>query len=206
KQQYHTENPNAFLKMASLPAFNNTSGNVILLSNNVRIDQLDYTEKMHFPMIKNPKGVSLERSSLKRPTNDSGNFRSAAASVGFATPGYKNSQFLDEPSLTEEFSLLSKTFSPDNDGFEDQLQINYRLDKPGYVANINIFNDKGILVRKLCRNLTLALAGSFNWDGLNDFAELSPTGIYLIYAELFDLDGQVKRFRKTCVLASKLSQ
>ena len=205
KQEYQTENPNAFLKMASLPAFNDDGGTVILLSNNLRIDQLNYTEKMHFKLIKEPEGVSLERSSFSQAANNEGNFRSATASVGYATPGYKNSQFIDGISPDEAFSISSKTFSPDNDGFEDIMQINYKLSKPGLIANVTIYDGQGILIRKLIKNQSVEADGSFNWDGFNEFNERSSVGIYMIYAEFFDTNGQVKKYRKTCALGTKFN-
>ncbi|WP_026896853.1 lamin tail domain-containing protein [Daejeonella oryzae] len=204
-KEYETENPNSFIKLKSMPAFNNDEGTVILLSNRQVIDRLNYNEKMHFQLIRNPEGVSLERSSFSLSTNQTGNFRSAAATVGFATPGYKNSQAEEDFTDNDEFSLSSKTFSPDNDGFEDELQISYQLINPGFVANISIYNDKGELIKKLANNLTLAAKGLFQWNGLNESSQLSPVGIYLIYAEFFNLEGAFKKYRRTCVLAQKLN-
>ncbi|MDF3078203.1 MAG: hypothetical protein K0S09_2092 [Sphingobacteriaceae bacterium] len=203
KKEYQTTNPNAFLKMPSMPGFNNDAGVVVLLSGGSRIDQLNYNEKMHLPLIKDPDGVSLERSSFSKPTNEPGNFHSAAADVGYATPGYKNSQLSDESSTKEEVFLTSKTFSPDNDGFEDLLQINYNLMKPGAIANATIYSDKGALVHKLAKNLTLSTQGTLTWDGLGEYTGTPPAGIYLLYFEIFDLDGKIRKYRKNFVLAHK---
>lgn len=203
KEEYTTENSNAFLKIASMPSFNDDAGTVILLTNKTQIDRFDYSNKMHFKLIKDAEGVSLERSSFKNTANEPGNFRSAASTSGFATPGYKNSQFL-EMGNDDEFSLASKTLSPDNDGFEDVLQINYKLIQPGMVANLTIYNDQGILIKKLIRSQTLSSEGTFIWDGFNETAQKAQTGIYIVYAEIFDAGGTVKKFRKTFGLAVKL--
>ena len=205
KKEYFQDNKYSFIKMKQMPGFSNDKGIVILLSNNLIIDQFNYSEEMHFPLIRNAEGISLERTMFNRPTNDAGNFRSAAASTGFATPGYKNSQFTDELNSDEEFTLSSKTFSPDNDGFEDELQINYHFVNPGLVANISVYNDKGILIKKLAENLTLSSAGIINWNGFDEFSRLLPVGIYLVYAELFDLEGKLKKYRRTIVLAQKFN-
>ncbi len=204
KANYHTENPQAFLKVSSLPAFNSDKGSVVILSGESRIDQFDYSEKMHFALIKDAKGISLERSDFNRPTNEVGNFRSAAASVGFATPGYRNSQFIETnfPGA-EEIVLTSKTFSPDNDGFEDALQINYHFKEAGIVANTSIYDDKGMLIKRLTRNTTLASEGTLTWDGVNESGQRAPIGIYIVYFEGFSLGGQTIKFRKPCVLAAK---
>lgn len=206
KKEYHTENPDAFLRMASMPALNNDAGSVVLLSNDDRIDQFSYHEKMHFALIKDAKGISLERSDFSRPANDNGNFRSAAASIGYGTPGYKNSQVVDN-SLPEanEIALLSKTFSPDNDGFEDALQINYNFKEAGMVTNATIYNDKGILIKRLVKNTTLAANGTLVWDGMNDNEQISPVGVYIVYVEAFNLSGELRKYRKAFVLAAKLN-
>ncbi|WP_207424068.1 lamin tail domain-containing protein [Desertivirga brevis] len=204
KKEYPASNSEALFKMASMPSFNDDAGTVVLLSSGVRADQFSYSAKMHFPLIKNAEGVSLERVSFNRPAGEPGNFRSATSVAGFATPGYRNSQYADILAGDEEVSLVSKTFSPDNDGFEDVLTLLYHFEEAGLVANASVFNDKGVLVRKLCKNGTLAAEGAFIWDGMDDHAARASVGIYVLYLEVFDLSGKVKRYKKSCVLAAKL--
>lgn len=203
KKEYSVKNEESIHKMGSMPVFNDDEGIAILLSNGKTIDQLSYTEKMHFPLLKNVEGVSLERSKLNKATSEGGNLRSATMASGGATPGYQNSQNTDEQILQDEWAIISKTFSPDNDGFEDLFEISYRKSIPGELANISIFNDQGALVKKLIRNYTLNTEGTIIWDGINDQNQMSPMGIYLLHVEIFNLDGQIKRFRKSFALASK---
>jgi hypothetical protein len=206
KSQYQTTHPNNFIKIASLPSFNDDSGNAVILNqDNARIDQLNYHKSMQFALLKDLNGVSLERSSFSQATNATGNFRSAAASVGYATPADKNSQYLEDAIATEEISLVSPTFSPDNDGVEDVLRILYKLANPNKAANVIIYNDQGKLVKKLIRNETLSTEGEWIWDGLDEQNAKVKTGIYIIYAELFELNGNVKKYKKTAVVASKLN-
>ncbi|MHB1178299.1 MAG: hypothetical protein ACYCZO_08215 [Daejeonella sp.] len=204
KKEYRTENPGRFLRISSLPPLNDDMGTAVLLADKIITDQFTYTEKMHFQLLKNFEGISLERSSFKLKADESGNFRSATSASGFATPGYKNSQQSIVPAGKEEFELSSKTFSPDNDGFEDLLQVNYHLSKPGMIASVTIYNDEGAIVKKLLKNFTLDSEGVFTWDGLNEFHSMSYSGIYIMSAEIFDTDGNVKRFRKSFALAVKL--
>jgi hypothetical protein len=202
KKEYHVKNEGSIYKMTSMPVFNDDEGTAVLLSNGKTIDQLSYTEKMHFPLLKNTEGISLERSNLKSPANESGNLRSATMASGGATPGYQNSHHSEEQNIKNDFAILSKTFSPDNDGFEDLLEIKYQA-SAGEIANISIFNDQGALVKKLLKNYTLNTEGTLIWDGLNDQSQMSPVGIYLLHAEIFNLSGQIKRFRKSFALVSK---
>lgn len=203
--QYQVSFPAQLVKMTSLPTFNNDKGTVVLLSSLKPIDQLAYREDMHLALLRNADGVSLERVSFARPTDEPGNFKSAAASVGFATPTYRNSQEEDSQLLANRVTLGSKTFSPDGDGFEDQLQIDYRFVNNGQLASVNIYSDKGILVRKLQRNTSIATSGSFAWDGTDDNGQRSKVGIYVVQFDTFALNGKREHFRQACVLAAKLN-
>ncbi|MBB2145617.1 hypothetical protein GM921_08985 [Pedobacter sp. LMG 31464] len=205
KEQYNAEFPNQFIQMSSLPAYNNDKGAVILLGSQGVLDQFDYIEKMHIALLQNADGVALERVSFTKPTNELGNFKSAAATIGFATPTYRNSQEEDPTLVKSNVSLASKTFSPDGDGFEDLLQIDYKFVNNGNLASINIYTDKGVLIRKLKQNTTIATAGSFSWDGMNDNGQQSKVGIYVVKFDTFALNGKTEHFKQTCVLAAKLN-
>jgi len=204
-KEYQVKNQSALYKITSLPVFNDDSGIAVLISNEKMIDQLSYHEKMHFPLIKNTEGVSLERSKLNKPANETGNLRSATTASGGATPGYQNSQNSENPMNDEDFSIVTKTFSPDNDGFEDVFEMKYKIAAAGEVANIFIFNDQGVLIKKLLNNSTLNTEGTFIWDGLNEQSQLAPVGIYLVNVEIFNLEGKIKRYRKSFALVSKFN-
>jgi hypothetical protein len=205
KQNYEAKFPNQFVQMSSLPSYNNDKGSVILLGSQGVLDRFDYTEKMHIALLQNADGVALERVSFAKPTNELGNFKSAAATSGFATPTYRNSQEEDHSLIKSNVSLASKTFSPDGDGFEDELQIDYQFVTNGNLASVTIYTDKGILVRKLEKNTTIATAGSFSWDGMNDNGQQSKVGIYVVKFDTFALNGKMEHFNQTCVLAAKLN-
>lgn len=205
KQQYQVQYPNQIIQLSSLPTYNNDKGTVILLTDNLMLDRFSYHEGMHHTLLKNPDGVSLERVSFLLPANAPHNFKSAAQSAGFATPTAKNSQETIVGLVKNKVTLANKTFSPDGDGFEDQLQIDYEFVNNENLATVNIYTDRGILVRKLQRNTSVATTGSFIWDGLDDLGKLSKVGIYIIKFDAFALNGKTESFKQTCVLASRLN-
>lgn len=203
KSQYITTNPEAFLKINSFPSYPNTGGDVIILNNQGNIiDEVKYTEKWHFPLITNKKGVALERIDYDGPSIQS-NFHSAATSVGYGTPGYKNSQYKLNEDLQGEITISPKIFSPDNDGLDDFVTINYSFPSPGYVANITIFDASGRPVRYLQKNSLSGNNGYYRWDGLDDKNRKLPQGIYIIYTEIFNTEGKKKIFKNTVVLARR---
>jgi len=203
QEQYYTSNPDGFLE-TNLPSFNDDQGRVILLDQYESVlDNFEYSEDMHFALLVTNEGVSLERISFKRATNDKSNWHSASELAGFATPAYENSQFLEVEDMDEDIHLEPEMFSPDNDGFEDFTTIHFALAEPGYVANIKIFDSKGRLIRYLSNNQLLGADGTITWDGLDDYKQKAPVGIYVIFIELFDLDGNVKHYKKKVVVATK---
>ena len=203
KSQYFISNPDALLKMNSLPSYPDDKGNVVLLNKQGEIiDEVDYSEKWHFPLVSNPEGVSLERMDYETASVQN-NFHSAATSAGYGTPGYKNSQSKTDENLLAEIKISPEVFSPDNDGIDDFLIIDYSFGTPGFVANITIFNASGIPVRFLQKNSLSGIKGFYKWDGLGDKNKKLPQGIYIIYTEIFNASGKKKDFKKTVVLARR---
>lgn len=204
KQQYSTPNPKGFLDVVDLPSMN-TDDDVVTLSDAsfTVIDNFKYTSKMHFPLLVSTKGVSLERIDFTRPPDDRTNWNSASEGVGFATPAYRNSQYLQADGGSG-VSIPNPLFSPDNDGYNDVLNISYKLDESGKVANIFIYDSKGRQVRHLVRNEQLSIEGVISWNGINDDNEKAPIGIYVVYVELFNLSGKINKYKLSCTLAGKL--
>ena len=204
KSQYMTYNPMNFIPM-TLSSMTNTRGIVVLASKGRQIiDMFVYEEDMHYPLLTDKKGVALERINYHRPTQSRSNWHSAARSAGFGTPGFKNSQFtLDPEGQQEVFEIYPRVFSPDNDGHDDVLNISYKLDSPGFTANLTVYDSRGRRVRTLSRSELLATEGIITWDGSTDSYQKADVGIYIIHIELFDPQGNVRNYRKTAVLAAR---
>lgn len=199
--QYPYQNKNTFHNMSSFPVLTNTQGAVILFMNETAIDSLHYNLAMHSPFIKNAKGVSLERVNFHISSHIKGNFLSAAASNGYATPGYQNSQSENKEPIPKTVSLGEQVLNPARN---KTLTINILHSTGGKMANIHIYNAKGTSVRNLAKNQLLGTKEQFEWDGKGDEAQALPTGIYYIYAEIFDSTGFLKTYKESCILANKI--
>ncbi len=205
KSHYYTPHPDHFLMLNTMPSLTDDGAEFALIApDGKRIDQLRYSPAWQFALLNDDKGVSLERISFNRPTQDSTNWHSAAESVGFATPAYRNSQYSDAESDGSEVSVTPEIFSPDNDGHHDVLFINYAFDRPGYLANLKIFDGQGREIIHLVKNQLLGTEGSFTWDGITASRQKAPLGIYVLWLELFHDTGRVKKLKKTFVLAGRL--
>lgn len=204
KNKYIAKNPDNFVDVSSMPSFPDDKGTVVILNNlGAIVDQLAYDAKWHFALIDNEEGISLERIDYNKPTQDKDNWHSAASSVGYATPSYQNSQYRADLQVQGEITVTPKTFSPDNDGFEDFTFINYKVSENGYAANITIFDAQGRPVKVLLKNGLLGLNGSFKWDGLDDKMKKVPVGPYIIFTEIYNLQGKKKQFKNTVVVAAR---
>ena len=203
--QYITTNPESFCAMKTFPTYSDDAGTVVLLNDSQEvIDEFSYSAKMHSPFLADEEGVSLERISLEKPTNDPTNWSSAVASVGYATPGLPNSQTNNVTEIQDEITCEPKAFSPNGDGFNDELTIRYRFSKPGYIANVRLFDVAGRQVKFLVKNQSQAQEGSWPWDGKNEEGQKLEIGVYVVLVEVFDEAGQVKRFKKACTITDRL--
>ncbi len=203
KQNYMSAVTGSFV-YCETPSFNVDSSSVYLIFNNQVMDKVSYLADWHFQLLDVTDGVSLERIDPFGNSNNSLNWHSAAEAIGFATPGGKNSQY--RPALSSgDFSFSSNTVSPDNDGFEDVLQINYEMNETGLLATLTIYDDRGRIIKSLVKNELLGSSGTFNWDGVIENGVKASIGTYVVVFEAFKVDGAFMFAKsKAFVVAGKL--
>jgi hypothetical protein len=203
-REYLVKNSDWILSLSSLPSFPDDKGFVLLLNYQGEIlDEVDYRDDWHFKLIADAEGVALEKVDPNKPSQNADNWHSAGSTVGYGTPTYKNSQYKQPPGIGASIEVTPKIFSPDNDGLDDIATIQYKVDEPGYVTNVTVFDATGRPVRNLVRNGVLALTGYWNWDGLDDRSRKLPVGPYIIFTEMFNLQGRMASFKNAVVLARK---
>jgi len=191
-------------KCGNLPSMADGEGNILITDRFLNeIDMVYYTDDQHYKLLASKDGVSLERINYNRSSADKSNWHSASQTVGFATPGYKNSQFSSEIATETVISLSPEVFSPDNDGYNDRLAISYKLDEPGYTATMAIYSSDGKFVTYILNNQMLAMEGSLFWDGFDSGNNICPAGIYILYVEMFNLTGN-KIVEKHAIVLSKM--
>lgn len=187
-----------------LPSFNDDEGSVALVDDQYNvIDYFLYTDDLHSVFINDEEGVSLERIAFNRPSNETQNWKSASSLVGFATPGYLNSNAKAEPALSEESIKIEPEIFIPVMGQPDFTQIHYKFDHGGYIANIKIFDEQGHLIKRIANNEVLGTEGILRWDGDRDDGNKARIGYYMIWFEVFDVTGEVKTFRKRVVIATR---
>ncbi|MCZ6899142.1 MAG: lamin tail domain-containing protein, partial [Bacteroidetes bacterium] len=204
KGEYPQGDEETFVVIESLPSYPNSDGTVVLLKNSDSIaDLFEYNEDFHFSLLKETKGVSLERVSYEAPTSDINNWKSAAGDVGFATPGILNSQSRVVDLSPKNITIDPKVFAPDFAGPQNFTTISYNFDDIGKVANVNVFDINGRKVKTIAQNTSLGTQGFFTWDGTNDNGQKARIGYYLVHFEIFSLNGDSKVFKETVVIGGK---
>lgn len=203
--QYHVKHPELLVVSKGFPNFPDNEGIAVLkLFNGSIIDSFYYSDKWQYPLIDDRNGVALERIDFNKPTNAQSNWHSAASDIGFGTPTYLNSQFYSTGIADDAIVVEPEVFSPDNDGIKDFTLIRYKFTEAGYRASIRIFDAVGREIKYLVKAELLGAEGEFQWDGTDNDNQKARTGIYTAMAEIFNLQGKVKRFKKNVVLGAQL--
>jgi hypothetical protein len=192
----------------SLPSFSDDMGNVSLYyldNTNVRIlvDSFDYNKSMHSGFISNDEGISLERKNPMAETNDRFNWNSCSTLFGGATPGYINSNYRENEPNNKGIKIINGVFSPDQDGYNDELEIEYSYEYSGNLFTADIYDSKGRFIHRLINNETLGNTGLITWNGLaGDFKV--PIGIYILNFTVTSENGIIEKGREAFALAGKL--
>lgn len=207
-KNYHQAPAESYIVSCGWSALNNESATLVLCnsSKDTIYDELTYSSKWHHVLVKNPKGVALERINPTLPTQDPESWHSASSETHYGTPGYKNSQFReisDGNSEQEIVWLEPEAFSPDNDGTNDVCIIRYKTNSYGSVANAMILNPNGNKVYTLVSNGLLSSEGFFIWDGKTDAGKNVNSGIYILYFEIFNpANGKRNKIKLPVVVSS----
>lgn len=202
-RQHYLVDPSAVIcEPSSLPALPDDEGTVVLLRkvDSSIIEEFNYAEEWHFSLVDNPSGVALERINYNMPAHDRNNWTSASAASGYGTPGYQNSQFHADIIPRAEVTVTPAVFSPDNDGIDDYAFIHLQMQERGYAANVTIYDVNGRKIRQLIKNDILGMKNMYKWNGLGDAGKPAARGIYIVYTQIFNLQGRVKKFKHVIVL------
>jgi len=109
--------------------------------------------------------------------------------------------------LAEESSFVfsSSVVSPDGDGYQDLLEIDYEVEDGELMGRVEVFDAQGVRVRTLIDGFLLGTHGTIVWDGLADGDRVLPQGHYVVQIVLYGLDGtqQVVRRAVACLTGSR---
>ncbi|WP_194777965.1 lamin tail domain-containing protein [Pararhodonellum marinum] len=206
KLEYPKGNKEAFVELSGLPSYPIREGSVIWLDPEENLmEKFEYHESMHHPIVRDPKGVSLERISYEGEVNNPHHWHSASATVGYASPGFKNSQKITPGQVTEEMILISpKVFVPDAPGEQNFTSIQYEVPQSGLVATVRIYSVTGQLIKDIAQNDVWGNKGMYTWNGTDLSHKRVRPGYYIVWVEYIDINlGSTAVIKKTVVVGVK---
>lgn len=186
-----------------------SSDDAIFLSDSsgITIDSVFYDESWQNPNLIDTRGIALERISPAGPSSNASNWSSSSTAKG-GTPNSENSIFQIAENLPDEsgISFSPNPFSPDDDGRDDNLFINYKLDEPDYLLKVRIYDRYGRFIKELADGNQAGFEGSLMWDGRKDDGSGNRIGIYIVVFEAFNsANGTDIAFKETVVLARRFN-
>lgn len=209
-RKYHSCPSDVKIIQSGWSSLNNESSTLVLTNStkDTIVDSFRYDVSMHHVLVKNPKGVALERINPGWPAQDVNNWHSAASSHNYGTPGFINSQYRSMDESPEEreqlFYFESPVFSPDNDGNNDVCFLHYNFPEAGNVFNICILTPVGEKVLSLVEQFVSGRQGVLTWDGRTGNGQLANIGVYVFYIEIFNPNtGKRKCMKLPVVLSSR---
>jgi hypothetical protein len=141
---YPSSIPENLFDASFLPSMPDDRGHLLLLNRHLdKIDEVIYTEKMHYSLLSGNEGISLEKIRPELSSEESGNWHSASEDSGWGTPGAQNSVFTTGTLSKEQIVFSSLKISPDNEGFEDVLVIEIYTGDPGSTVTVTLFDETG---------------------------------------------------------------
>lgn len=194
--QYFTPNPENLLQNDSLPNFPNSSGTIFITDYSWNVmDLYNYTSSNHSSFLLNTDGVSLEKMDPNLESNNSKYWKSAVSAVGYATPGYRNSNFLTITDQNDPLYVFPRIISPNNDGKDDYVTIQCIFNINENRVSIQIFDIKGFMIKNIANNELVNAEAIYFWDGTNKDGQLVIDGFYIILMEYWDQTGKCERLK-----------
>jgi hypothetical protein len=179
------------IEQESWQSLNNTGDKVILKDSlNLLEDEVSYQD------IGAEKGISWERIDFDVSASCEDNWWRCTDPRG-ATPGEENSLHTHYSNRIE-LNITPNPFSPDGDGFEDEVTFQYTLPKMSELT-LKVYDIKGRLVKTLVEDEPL-VTGEVTWDGRDDENRILRVGIYIVFAETKGVTNSVK---KTTLVVAK---
>lgn len=199
KKRYDISALQVLSLQSKMPAYANTGGTALVLNKDQKeIDRFTFSPNLHTIPVKEQQGVSLERVSYQKETNDPSNWRSSPGKVKFATPGYANSISLsgEGADSTEVFAITVKTkvFRPLQLTEEEANWIlEYSIPRDPVKLSLSAYDSDGVLVREIVRNKECKGSDRLLWNGTNSKGDIMPIGVYVLLLEYIDQKGNLAR-------------
>lgn len=205
QQNHYLDIPELTEVFQNIPTLPDEGATLLLKIPNGKIADSCWVNKdMHFALLDDEEGVSLERINPAKSGMDPWNWHSASFLSGYATPGKENSMKPNSgESAKSMLTIQPEIISPNLDGFNDYCTIEFQLPESEMALNIHVLNWQGREIKTLCAADNAAQKGQILWDGLTNDNSSLPEGIYLVNLACFSKTGKLYSERKWVVIAQR---
>ena len=104
------------------------------------------------------------------------------------------------PATDDRIVFSSKRVTPDNDGNDDLLVVDFNLKGTGNVISITVFDETGGFVRKLATNFFAGTKATLTWDCTAEDGSIVRSGIYVLLISVYDDTGKTEKWKKICTV------
>ena len=200
-KKYSSSVDSNIFEVTQLPSMPDDGGHLLLYNRQLDLlDEVRYSDDMHYPLLSETEGISIEKIRPGNSSMDNKNWHSASESSGWGTPGAPNSVLTEAPSTENVILFSSSRITPDSDGNEDLLVMDFNLAGNDNVLSVTIFDEGGTLVRKLTENLLAGSHASITWDGTADGGSMVERGIYIVFISVYDYSGKIQKWKRVCTV------
>lgn len=203
-ERYPSCDGSRIFEIDDMPSMPDDKGHLILLNRELDlVDEVFYDEKMHYSLLSEYEGISLERVAVQGSSTDRSLWHSASEAAGWGTPGNKNSVFTGQPVSDDQVALSATRITPDNDGNDDVLVIGFKLSGIDNVVSVTVYDESGGFVKKLTDNLLAGQEASVVWNCTANDGSLVGNGVYILLISVFDDSGKSHKWKKVCTVVRR---
>ena len=164
---------------------------LLVTAQQIVLDQTQYNENQHSPFLQSNKGVSLEKTTPNAPSAETAHWLSATHTVGFATPGERNSQspsqLARQRKINKPFQLQKTCYFMDEN---DPIQLQHQFQKPGFVITATLFSMQGSRIATPLKLVEVSANGVLLIP-TQPLSNYIPNGNYLLHVEAFHPDADI---------------
>lgn len=169
-------------------------------SKGVFLDQLNTNVVEPKNWLNTPEDASWERLSPQMESNNSESWAPATELSDWATPTAENTQGrLDHQN--KEYEVANRIIrTTSNNPKEQQVEVVFHPNDSKTYINAIVFNRNGQKVKDLVSNRLLASEDRIFWNGKDENNRLLATNIYVLYLEIYSLNGETKVKKESIVI------
>ena len=201
---YFSASDTNLFEVSRMPSMADENGHLVLLSrSHLKVDEVRYSGKMHSTVLSGTEGVALEKIRPRFNSMDANSWHSATETSGWGTPGRVNSVYNEVTPSADDIRFSSTRISPDNDGFEDFLVIDFKLSGLTSVITVRVFDETGDPVRTVVHDIYSGSSASVTWDGTDDTGTIVQQGLYILLITMYDETGKTSVRKRVCAVVRR---